>query len=115
LGDDLVFVGKSAQAFLDYNSFKEDKSLKAAERVAGVLGAIAKLESLPPQCEAIVWVLLPINELATRQRISARLADICKGFCFQDETEYQIDLKLSFRPEGYGIYQMSITLAGRVN
>ena len=42
LGDDLVFVGKSAQAFLDYNSFKEDKSLKAAERVAGVLGAIAK-------------------------------------------------------------------------
>jgi hypothetical protein len=63
-----------------------------------------KLESLPPQFEAIVWVLLPINELATRQKISSRLTEICQGFCFQDETEYRIDLKLSFRPEGYGIY-----------
>jgi len=104
LGDDLVFVGKAAQAFLDYNSFKEDKSLKAAERIAGVLGAVAKIENLPSQFEAIAWVLLPINELATRQKISARLSEICKGFCFQDETEYRIDLKLSFRPEGYGIY-----------
>jgi hypothetical protein len=104
LGDDLVCVGKSAQAFLDYNSFKEDKSLKAAERIVGVLGAVAKIENLPPKFEAIVWILLPINELATRQKISARLSEICKGFCFQDETEYRIGLKLSFRPEGYGIY-----------
>ena len=104
LGDELTFVGKAAQVFLDYNSFKEDKSLKAAERIAGVLGAIAKIENLPPQFEAIIWVLLPINELATRQKISARLPEICQGFCFQGETEYRIDLKLNFRPEGYGIY-----------
>ena len=104
LRDHLVFVGKAAQAFLDYNSFKEDKSLKAAERIAGVLGAIAKIESLPSEFEAIVWVLLPINELATRQKISSRLTEICQGFCFQDATECRIDLKLSFRPEGYGIY-----------
>jgi len=104
VGDDLIFVGKAAQAFLDYNSFKEDKSLKAAERIVGVLGAIAKLENLPRHVEAIVWVLLPINELATRQRIAFRLSDLCQGFRFQDETDYRIDLKLSFRPEGYGIY-----------
>jgi hypothetical protein len=104
VGDELTFVGKAAQAFLDYNSFKEDKSLKAAERIAGVLGAIAKIENLPRHFEAIVWVLLPINELATRQRIGDRLSELCQGFRFQDETDYRIDLKLSFRPEGYGIY-----------
>ncbi|MBW4652379.1 MAG: hypothetical protein KME20_04930 [Kaiparowitsia implicata GSE-PSE-MK54-09C] len=104
VGDELTVVGKVAQAFLDYNSFKEDKSLKAAERITGVLGAIATIESLPARFEAIVWVLLPINELATRQRISSRLSDLCQGFRFQDDTDYRIDLKLSFRPEGYGIY-----------
>ncbi|MEO0375488.1 MAG: hypothetical protein AAF329_12855 [Cyanobacteria bacterium P01_A01_bin.17] len=41
LGDELTFVGKAAQVFLDYNSFKEDKCLKAAERIAGALGAMA--------------------------------------------------------------------------
>ena len=46
LGDNLVFAGKAAQAFLDYNSFKEDKSLKAAERIARVLGAMALLAGL---------------------------------------------------------------------
>jgi hypothetical protein len=120
-GDELTSVGKAAQAFLDYNSFKEDKSLKAAERIAGALGAIAKAEHLPPRFEAIVWVLLPINELATRQRISTRLSEICKGFSFQGETEYRIDLNLSFRPEGYGIYvqrkfqlqQARVTIAQR--
>ncbi|MEO0375547.1 MAG: hypothetical protein AAF329_13160, partial [Cyanobacteria bacterium P01_A01_bin.17] len=104
LGDELTFVGKAAQVFLDYNSFKEDKSLKAAERIAGALGAIAKTENLPAHFEAIVWVLLPINELATRQRIASRLTEICQSFRFQDEMEYRVDLKLSFRPEGYGIY-----------
>ena len=104
LGDELTFVGKAAQAFLDYNSFKEDKSLKAAERIAGALGAIAKIENLPAHFEAIVWVLLPINELATRQRIASRLTEICQGFWFQDAMDYRIELKLGFRPEGYGIY-----------
>ncbi|NEQ42244.1 MAG: hypothetical protein F6K00_01265 [Leptolyngbya sp. SIOISBB] len=51
-----------------------------------------------------MWVLLPINELATRQRIASRLTEICQSFRFQDEMEYRVDLKLSFRPEGYGIY-----------
>ena len=104
LSDELTFVGKAAQVFLDYNSFKEDKCLKAAERIGGALGAIAKTENLPVHFEAIVWVLLPINELATRQRIASRLTEICQGFRFQDEMEYRVNLKLSFRPEGYGIY-----------
>jgi len=104
LGDELTFVGKAVQVFLDYNSFKDDKCLKAAERIVGALGAIAKTENLPAHFEAIVWVLLPINELATRQRIASRLTKICQGFRLQDEINYRVNLKLNFRPEGYGIY-----------
>ncbi|MBD2114980.1 MULTISPECIES: hypothetical protein [Cyanophyceae] len=100
----LTFVGKAAQRFVDYNSFKEDKSLKAPERIVGALGAIAKTEGLPNRFDAVVWVLLPINELATRQQISSRLMALGQGFRFQDEVEYRVNLTLSFRPEGYGIY-----------
>jgi hypothetical protein len=103
-GEVLTFVGKAAQRFLDYNSFKEDKSLKAPERIVGALGVIAKTESLPARFDAVVWVLLPINELATRQQIASRLTALGQGFRFQDEVEYQVNLTLSFRPEGYGIY-----------
>jgi hypothetical protein len=103
-GEVLTFVGKAAQRFLDYNSFKEDKSLKAPERIVGALGAIAKTEGLPSRFDAVVWVLLPINELATRQQISSRLTTLGQGFRFQDEVEYRVNLTLSFRPEGYGIY-----------
>lgn len=62
------------------------------------------MENLPAHFEAIVWVLLTINGLATRQRIAFRLTEICQGFRFQDETDYRVSLKLNFRPEGYGIY-----------
>lgn len=103
-GEVLTFVGKAAQRFLDYNSFKEDKSLKAPERIVGALGAIAKTESLPARFDAVIWVLLPINELATRQQIASRLTTLAQGFRFQDEVEYRVNLTLSFRPEGYGIY-----------
>ncbi|MFQ4138130.1 hypothetical protein PGN35_017610 [Nodosilinea sp. PGN35] len=103
-GEVLTFVGKAAQRFLDYNSFKEDKSLKAPERIVGALGAIAKTEGLPSRFDAVVWVLLPINELATRQQISSRLMALGQGFRFQDEVEYRVNLTLNFRPEGYGIY-----------
>jgi hypothetical protein len=104
LGDELTFVGKSARAHTDYNSFKEDKFLKAPERIAAALGAIASAQHLPTKFEAIVWVLLPINELSTRKAIATRLTEICESFCFRDEQEFQISLRLSFRPEGYGIY-----------
>ena len=97
-------MGKSARSFLEHNSFKEDKCLKAPERIAATLGAIAQLEHLPSTFEAIVWVLLPINELATRQRIASRLSEICQDFSFQDTQTAQVSLKLTFRPEGYGIY-----------
>lgn len=103
-GDRLTLVGKSAQAHLDYNSFKEDKFLKAPERIAAVLGAIAHSHRLPTQFDAIVWILLPLNELGTRHEIATRLNHICHGFRFQNEREYQVSLQLSFRPEGYGIY-----------
>ncbi|MBE9108544.1 hypothetical protein IQ273_03820 [Nodosilinea sp. LEGE 07298] len=103
-GEVLTFVGKAAQRFLDYNSFKEDKSLKAPERIVGTLGAIAKTEGLPSRFDAVVWVLLPINELFTRQQIASRLTTLAQGFRFQDEVEYRVGLTLSFRPEGYGIY-----------
>ena len=111
-GEVLTFVGKAAQRFLDYNSFKEDKSLKAPERIVGALGAIchrqgfanAKTEELPSRFDAVVWMLLPINELATRQQIASRLTTLAQGFWFQDEVEYRVNLTLSFRPEGYGIY-----------
>ena len=103
-GEVLTFVGKAAQRFLDYNSFKEDKSLKAPERIVGALGAIAKTEDLPSRFDAVVWVLLPINELATRQQIASRLTTLAQGFWFQDEVEHRVNLTLSFRPEGYGIY-----------
>lgn len=104
IDDELTFVGKSAKAFLDYNSFKEDKFLKAPERIAAALGAIAHSEKLPAEFEAIVWILLPINELSTRQSIATRLTEICQGFRFRDEQEYKISLRLAFRPEGYGVY-----------
>ncbi|MBE9113754.1 hypothetical protein IQ273_30755 [Nodosilinea sp. LEGE 07298] len=103
-GDVLTFVGKAAQRFLDYNSFKEDKSLKAPERIVGALGAIAKTEGQPSRFDAVVWVLLPINELATCQQIASRLMALGEGFRFQDTAEYRVNLTLSFRPEGYGIY-----------
>jgi hypothetical protein len=70
----------------------------------GALGAIAKAEGLPSRFDAVVWVLLPINELATRQQISSRLMALGEGFRFQDAAEYRVNLTLSFRPEGYGIY-----------
>lgn len=104
LGDELTFVGKAARAHTDYNSFKEDKFLKAPERIAAALGAIANIQHLPAKFEAIVWVLLPINELSTRKAIATRLTEICESFGFRDEQEFQISLRLSFRPEGYGIY-----------
>jgi hypothetical protein len=104
IDDELTFVGKSAKAFIDYNSFKEDKFLKAPERIAAALGAIAHTEKLPSEFETVVWVLLPINELSTRQSIATRLTEICQGFRFRDEKEYKISLRLAFRPEGYGIY-----------
>jgi hypothetical protein len=104
LGDELTFVGKAARSHTDYNSFKEDKFLKAPERIAAALGAIAFTHNLPAEFEAIVWVLLPINELSTRKAIATRLTEICKSFWFRDEQEFQISLRLSFRPEGYGIY-----------
>ena len=102
--DQLTFVGKSAKAHIDYNSFKEDKCLKAADRITAALGAIAFTHRLPAEFQAIIWILLPINELATRKAIATRLGDLCKGFWFRDEVEYKVSLQLSFRPEGYGIY-----------
>ncbi|MGF1495274.1 MAG: hypothetical protein ACFB8W_00400 [Elainellaceae cyanobacterium] len=104
VGETLTFIGKAAQAHLEYNSFKEDKSLKAPERIAGALGAIAHAHHLPSRFAAVVWVLLPIHELSTRSAIASRLQEICRGFHFQDQQAYQITLSLSFRPEGYGIY-----------
>lgn len=103
-GDELTFVGKSARAHTDYNSFKEDKCLKAPERIVAALGAIAHAHQFPSEFEAIVWVLLPINELGTRKAMTARLTDLCQGFRFRDEQTFKISLRLSFRPEGYGIY-----------
>jgi hypothetical protein len=104
MGDDLTFVGKSAKAYLEYNSFKEDKSLKAPERIAAALGAIATQHHLPSKFEAIVWIVLPIHELSTRKVIATRLQEICQSFRFHDQQEYSVALNLSFRPEGYGIY-----------
>jgi hypothetical protein len=104
IGDQLTFVGKAAKAHIDYNSFKEDKCLKAADRIAAALGAIAFTHRLPSDFTAIVWILLPINELATRKNIATRLTELCQGFCVRDEIEYKVSLNLSFRPEGYGIY-----------
>jgi hypothetical protein len=104
IGDDLTFVGKSARAHTDYNSFKEDKFLKAPERIAAALGAIAFTHNLPTEFEAVVWVLLPINELGTRKAIATRLTELCQGLRFRDEREFKISLRLGFRPEGYGIY-----------
>ena len=104
LDDELIFVGKAARAHIDYNSFKEDKFLKAPERIAAALGAIASTQKLPTAFEAIIWVLLPINELGTRKDIASRLTDICEGFRFHDEQAFQPSLRLSFRPEGYGLY-----------
>jgi hypothetical protein len=104
IGDQLTFVGKAAKAHIDYNSFKEDKFLKAAERITAALGAIAFAHQLPPHFNAIIWLLLPINELATRKDIATRLTELCQGFRFRDEQQYQISLQMSFRPEGYGIY-----------
>ncbi|NEZ67008.1 hypothetical protein D0962_30375 [Leptolyngbyaceae cyanobacterium CCMR0082] len=104
LGDELTFVGKSARAFLEYNSFKKDKFLKAPERIAAALGAIATAENLPSKFDAVVWILLPINELGTRQQIADRLMQLCQGFRFHNEQDYKVRLQLKFRPEGYGIY-----------
>jgi hypothetical protein len=104
LGDELTFVGKAARAHTDYNSFKEDKFLKAPERIAAALGAIAFTHHLPSEFETVVWVLLPINELSTRKEIATRLAELCQGLRFRDEREFKISLRLGFRPEGYGIY-----------
>jgi hypothetical protein len=104
IGDQLIFIGKSAKAHIDYNSFKEDKCLKAAERIIGALSAIASIHRLPSNFNAIIWILLPVNELSTRQEIATRLTQLCQGFRFRDEQDYQVRLQLSFRPEGYGIY-----------
>jgi hypothetical protein len=104
IGDTLTFVGKAARAHIDYNSFKEDKFLKAPERIAAALGAIAFTHHLPTELDAIVWMLLPINELGTRKEIAQRLADLCQSLRFRDEREFKISLRLGFRPEGYGIY-----------
>jgi hypothetical protein len=104
IGDQLTFIGKAAKAHIDYNSFKEDKCLKAAERIVGALSAIAFTHGLPIHFNAVIWILLPVNELATRKDIATRLTELCQGFRFRDEQEYQVNLQLSFRPEGYGIY-----------
>ncbi|MEO1404230.1 MAG: hypothetical protein AAFV72_23675 [Cyanobacteria bacterium J06635_1] len=97
-------MGKAARAFLDYNSFKEDKFLKAPERIAAALGAISTIEKLPTKFDATIWILLPINELTTRQSIANRLTEICQSFRFHDDQECSVRLQMKFRPEGYGIY-----------
>jgi hypothetical protein len=59
IGDELTFVGKAARAYTDYNSFKEDKFLRASERIAAALGTVAHAHQLPSEFEAVIWVLLP--------------------------------------------------------
>lgn len=100
VGGQNILVGNSAASY--QGSFLASKKETAAYRIATALG-IAAIELGLSHYRAVVSVAIPLNEFQSREEIKAQLEDIGQGFVVCGRAQ-QFDLKLSFYPEGTGLY-----------
>jgi len=101
LDDQVVLVGAAAGDAV--SSFATDKAKDAAYQVIAALGAIAELERLPSDYEAVVAIAIPFAEWSTRDRIEEELRELSRSFNFRGRQQ-RVVLTVKFYLEGTGLY-----------
>jgi hypothetical protein len=103
VGNEVILVGEAAKTFIDGSSLSENKANQAAYKLIAALGVIAEKEKMPNQYEAVIWLPLPLTEMATKDEIAARVTQVAQNFRFRG-TAQQVRITLKFCPEGFGLY-----------
>ena len=96
-------VGHSAAQAKVQTSIKQLKSESLIPKVLGAIGQIAQDESLPPQFQLKIRLLLPVSEMADCDFIETELNQVLTNFNYSGR-DYQVDLaSIEFKSEGSGI------------
>ena len=96
-------VGRSASFSKLSISIKQLKSESIIPKILGVIGKVAKRESLPEQFNLRMHLLLPISEINDREYIESDLVQALASFNYSG-IEYKVKTTMFVAPEGRGVY-----------
>ena len=97
-------VGDSAVQAKVQSSIRQLKSESLVPKTLGIIGQIAKDESLSNQFKLKLTLLLPMSETNDREFVQSELLKALQNFNYSG-ISYQIkESSIGFRPEGSGIY-----------
>ena len=97
-------VGDSAVQAKVQSSIRQLKSESLVPKTLGIIGQIAKDESLSNQFKLKLTLLLPMSETNDREFVQSELLKALQDFSYSG-IPYQIkESSIGFRPEGSGIY-----------
>lgn len=86
------------------SSIRQLKSESLIPKTLGIIGQIAKEESLPSQFKLKLTLLLPMSETNDREFVQSELSKALQDFNYSG-VSYQInESSLGFKPEGSGVY-----------
>ena len=97
-------VGNSAVQAKVQSSIRQLKSESLIPKTLGIIGQIAKDESLPNQFKLKLTLLLPMSETNDQEFVQSELSKALQDFSYSG-VSYQIKASsIGFRPEGSGVY-----------
>lgn len=102
--ENYYLVGDSALQTKVCSSIRQLKSEHVTPKILGIIGQIAREESLPNQFKLKLTLLLPISEINDQEFVELELSEALTNFDYSG-VSYQIeDSSIGFRPEGSGIH-----------
>lgn len=102
--ENFYLVGDSAVQAKVQTSIKQLKSESLIPKVLGVIGQIAKNESLSNQFKLDTTLLLPMSEMNDQDFIKSELTEALSNFEYSGQS-YKVDIcGVKFKPEGNGVY-----------